>query len=77
MFWFSAVKRRDTSIVKFLIKNGADLQAVTKKGWTPLHLAVKSKSMAMIELLCDWSVDFNQKSRSGMTPLHCGKFISF
>jgi len=46
-------RNKKPDLVKFLIKNGANVNAKAKDGATPLHMAAKEKDTAMIKLLKD------------------------
>jgi ankyrin repeat protein len=45
--------------VKVLIDKGADVNAVDKKGTTPLMLAVKSNSIPKVEILLERGADIH------------------
>jgi ankyrin repeat protein len=52
-----------------LIDNGADVNAVDKNGWTPLHFATKYNEKT-VKLLIDKGADVNAVDKEGWTPLH-------
>jgi len=58
--------------VKYLLKLGADINAVDKNGETAMHGAVYQDFAKMVALLADRGADitiWNRKNRSGWTPL--------
>jgi ankyrin repeat protein len=52
-----------------LIKNGADVNALDKRRWTPLHHAVRAGRPAMVRLLIESGADMERRDRRGCTPL--------
>jgi len=56
-------------IVEFLILKGANINAVSKENWTPLHDAVLCKKIELVELLVSRGADVNIKTNHGDTPL--------
>jgi ankyrin repeat protein len=58
-----------TEIAKYLIKNGADVNAVDKEGETPLKHAAWTKNTDIIDLLVQHGADINAKNNIGTTPL--------
>lgn len=57
-----------------LLDAGADIEAVTEFGSTPLHLATKhSKIPEMISLLLDRGANSNAKNGHGETPFELAK----
>ncbi|CAB0032692.1 unnamed protein product [Trichogramma brassicae] len=74
----SALRYRRDKFVELLMKNGADLNAVNKKGLTPLHIICQQyfDNSPMLELLFQISCEVNQpvqlnsKDKLGNTALH-------
>lgn len=57
-----AVQIGSTDIVKALIEKGADVNAITDRGVTPLHLAiVKKQPEEIIKVLIENGADYNVK----------------
>lgn len=67
-----AVKKGYPRMMNILLKNGADKNAVDKKGNTPLHLIVIGNSMNkqdLLEVLVQYNPNGNLKNLEGKTPL--------
>jgi hypothetical protein len=68
-----AVKRRNRHIVRTLIQNGADIEAVVEgdeyDGCTSLHLAVVNQDHKMVNLLLSIGASSTVASKHGWTPL--------
>jgi len=56
-------------IVKFLIQNGADVNAEDKYGFTPLMYAASQYNPAVVKLLLDNNADVNAQNKDKKTPL--------
>jgi len=59
-------------VVKFLVKNGADLNLKDKRGETVMHAAAYKAEPKMMQLLDELGADivvWNQKNKAGWTPL--------
>nr|XP_039251418.1 ankyrin repeat domain-containing protein 49-like [Styela clava] len=59
-----------TEVVKFLLKQGADLHAKTSDGWTPLHSACRWNEVGVCGILLHNGADVNSQSHGLQTPLH-------
>lgn len=61
-------------LLKKLVEEGADVNAKTKKGWTPLHAAAERGDEKLIEMLLEAGADIDPQvlrgKHAGMTPLH-------
>ena len=55
--------------VKQAIADGADVNAKTKRGWTPLHSAADRGRKEIVELLIAEGADVHAKDHKGRTPL--------
>merc|ERR1712178_317855 len=55
--------------IKELVRDGADLDAQDKYGWTALRFAVRKNRQDAAQTLVDLGADVNRASRSGRTPL--------
>jgi hypothetical protein len=61
-------KRIET--IRNLIKGGADVNALTIFGQTPLHIAIISENYELATILMEEGADVNVKDRNGNTPLN-------
>ncbi|XDG02917.1 hypothetical protein ABKA04_002532 [Annulohypoxylon sp. FPYF3050] len=57
-------------LANYLLDNGADIEATTRNGRTPLHYAVLMKHDEMVRLLAQRGANVNTKDKDGSTPLH-------
>ena len=57
-------------IVKFMIENGADVNAKNNSGGTPLNVASQGDNRDIVELLIENGANINNKNNNGLTPLH-------
>ena len=60
----------NVEVVRVLLKNGAQVNAVEQRGWTPLHFAARSAPIEVIEMLLAAGADPNLARQGGVTPLH-------
>jgi ankyrin repeat protein len=67
--WGAAFFKRN-EIVDYLLAQGADIHAATRRGETPLHGAVMGGDPAIVERLLRLGADVNAKAENGTTPLH-------
>lgn len=67
---FSAIENGDLAKVQRLIKDGADVNVRTQRGWTPLHRAVVSNKLEIVKVLVQANADVNAQAHDGRTPLH-------
>ena len=56
-------------MIEFLIENGADINARTSHGFTPLLYAAKNGYHSIIELLVVNGADVEINDKAGLTPL--------
>ncbi|KAH0560410.1 hypothetical protein KQX54_004342 [Cotesia glomerata] len=67
-----AIQKGNESVTRLLIKNNADIEAVTRSGQTALGIAVQSKKLRnyrLVEALIEAGVDINKFS-AGIAPLN-------
>lgn len=64
-----AAAQGQREIMDLLMDAGADINAATDSGWTPLHSAVQSGDPLAVEFLIRKGARINAKDRSGRTPL--------
>ncbi len=60
----------DRDVIRFLLRNGADINHISDKGSTPLLEAIKQNNRALVKLLIANGSDVNKPDSSGQTPLH-------
>lgn len=67
----NAVKEGNKGMVKVLLENGVDVNAVNSDGDTPLHVAVKRKNVdkKMVDILIKNGADVNAADRKGYIPI--------
>jgi len=59
----------ETELVKLLLEQGADVNAVNNAGETPLHKAVRYPEYESVRELLRHGGDQNIRSAQGLTPL--------
>jgi len=65
-----AAQNGDASMVVFLLKSGADVNAkTTPAGWTVIHAAVKGGNQEVVQLILDQGANVDVKTIRGLTPL--------
>ena len=74
-----AIQSENFEVVKFLIQNGAEINAKVKDEMTPLHLAIATHNVKIVELLVKNGADVNAVKELQMTPLHalCTLYYNF
>ena len=65
-----AVFKNKTEVVKILLENGADVNAKSEDGFTPLMMAFGN--IEIMTLLLELGADVNAKTKNGMTSLMIG-----
>ena len=65
-----AAEKGDIEAVKQYLAAGTDVNAMDKRGRTPLHFAAKRGQKELVELLIANGADVNAKTDLGNTPLH-------
>lgn len=63
---FSAISSGRIEIAEYLLKNGADIEAVNSCGYTPLLYAVDKLSYNIVELLLEYNADATAETPDGM-----------
>ncbi len=65
----NAVLATDVERIKFLTKNGADINARDAQGYAPIHTAARNRHPELIAALADLGANLNAPDGDGMTPL--------
>ena len=65
-----AASKNDMEAARWLIANGADVNAKRHTGATPLHWAAHENGAEMFKLLIDSGAEIDAKGINGWTPLH-------
>ena len=66
----AAAMQPNLQIIELLLEYDADINAKTRRGWTPLYLMAAEASPALIELMLAKGADVNAKTDYGETSLH-------
>ena len=64
------VGRNDTELVKWALKQGANVNIRNSSGWTPFHIACYWGYMDIVAVLVENDADIHAKDESDQTPLH-------
>ena len=67
---YAAAHKNDMEAAKWLIANGAEVNAKTNLGGTPLHQAAWDNAAEVAKLLIDNGAEVNAKDEQRGTPLH-------
>ena len=65
-----AIKSGDSDRVRQLIADGADVNALSDKRWTPLHIAAHRAAPDLVQTLLATTADPNSPGPDQSTPLH-------
>ena len=66
-----ADSNNNRAVIEALLNGGAEPNAQTQSGWTPLHVtAGMNKNPAVIEALLNAGADLSARDANGQTPLH-------
>jgi ankyrin repeat protein len=63
-----AVAYGHEAVVRLLIQNGADVNALAKRSGSPLHQAVRRGDINIVDILLEKGAEPNTKSDGGVTP---------
>jgi hypothetical protein len=64
-------------ICRLLIDKGAQIEAKSSRGLTPLHLSVLRGHIEIVRLLCDRGADIEARSNDGWRPLHRAALLGY
>ena len=68
---YLAAKKGYDEVIKLLLQNGANVNAMGNQGWTALHVASANGHLTATHVLLDHHADTNVQDDHGKTPLHC------
>ena len=71
---FAAAQENDVKAVRWLIANGAEVNAKREGGETPLHWAASQNASEAAAVLLANGAEVNAKNNDGLTPLHLAAF---
>ena len=63
-------------IVKFLLRNGSDVNTKNNEGDSPLHMSCMSGYHRVVKTLIKNGADINSKNLKGETPLHISSYVN-
>jgi len=71
--WFSP----DATNLKYLVAQGADVNAKDKRDWTPLHYAAEfNPNVEVLKYLVSQGAEVNAKNEDDCTPLHFAALLN-
>lgn len=70
-----AAEMRDRARVKALLANGANVDAATESGMTPLMYAASNGSAEIVQILLDCDAQVNAKRNDGLTAIDLAAFF--
>ena len=65
-----AVINDHLNVVQYLVKQGANMEAVDNANWTPLHIAVFRGHVDAVKYLVDQGANKKAVDKDNRTPLH-------
>ncbi len=71
---YTAVKKNHFSVVKYLVEQGANINAREKDGWSILHRAVETNKLSIVQYLVENGADLHARTNYNKeTPLEMAK----
>jgi len=64
-------------MVRFLLQNGANVDAATSIGYTPLHQTAQQGHCHIVNLLLEHKANANAQTVNGQTPLHIARKLGY
>ncbi len=71
-----AVSSSDISIIKFILDNGADIDAITDQGFTPLVIATLNKRVNVATYLIKEGANLNFVSKANWSLIHYASYFN-
>ena len=65
-----AAKWGKANMVALLLDKGANLEAKTRDGLTPLHCAARSGHENVVDMMVQRGAPISSKTKNGLAPLH-------
>ena len=75
-FLHKAVEQNRIEMVKWLIENGAEVNAKNTEHRTPLHCASNLSLFEVVQYLIENGANVNAKDKDDLTPLHDASFMT-
>ncbi|KAH9162801.1 ankyrin repeat-containing domain protein, partial [Lactarius sanguifluus] len=69
-FWVAELLIEHSTYINFLLKYGADVNAMEENFWTPLHIAAERGYLKVAQMLLDHQAEVDCRNATGQTPLH-------
>ena len=69
VLYYAPAEQGYLEIVKWLKEQGADINAKTADGYTPMHSAASEGNLEVVKWLKEQGANINAKSSKGETPL--------
>ena len=70
LFHLVAMLNPDIEFLQYLVSQGADLNALSEIGATPIHYAARNSTVEVLEYLISLGGDVHAKNKKGATSLH-------
>jgi ankyrin repeat protein len=64
-----AISNEDYEMVRYLVRNGADVNKANTAGWTPIMTAARVGNREIIELLLEEGAELEVRTEDGTTPI--------
>jgi ankyrin repeat protein len=68
LYWALRLERVD--LAKFLLQNGADINATNKPGMAPIHAIAETGNLELLELAKSYKVDLTAQDKNSCNALH-------
>ncbi|MFW5693983.1 MAG: ankyrin repeat domain-containing protein [Alkalispirochaeta sp.] len=64
-----AITNEDYEMVRYLVRNGADVNQANRAGWTPIMTAARTGNREILGFLLDEGADLHARTEDGTTPV--------